>query len=84
MDKKIWQEIDEKEPIPENILQRMEELRSHKAEVIEDKYIKRPTQIEGIRKAGVVNTGLLDHIGEVIHDGMSTQEIDDIVDAYTK
>ena len=84
MDEKIWQEIDEREPIPENIKQRMEELRAHRAEVIDDKYIKRPTQIEGIRRAGVVNTGLLDYIGTQIHDGMSTQEIDDIVAAYTK
>ena len=84
MDEKIWQEIDEREPIPENIKQRMEELRAHRAEVIDDKYIKRPTQIEGIRRAGVVNTGLLDYIGTQIHDGMSTQEIDDIVAVYTK
>ena len=84
MDEKLWQEIDEREPIPAEIHQRMEELRAHKAIVIEDKYIKRPTQIEGIRKAGVVNTGLLDYIGTQLHDGMSTQEIDDIVASYTK
>ena len=84
MDEMLWQEIDEREPIPTEIHQRMEELRAHKAIVIEDKYIKRPTQIEGIRKAGVVNTGLLDYIGTQLHDGISTQEIDDMVASYTK
>lgn len=84
MDEKVWQEIDEKEPIPEHIHKKMEELRSRRQEVIEDKYIKRPTQIEGIRKAGLVNTALLDLIGTKIHDGMSTQEIDDIVVEFTK
>ena len=34
--------------------------------------IKTPEQIEGIRRAGVVNTGVLDAVGEAIHAGMST------------
>jgi len=41
-------------------------------------------QIEGIRKAGVVNTGVLDEVAARIHEGMSTQEIDDICMAYCK
>ena len=80
----LWKKIDEEEPIPENVKERMEELRKHKANVIDDKWIKRPTMIEGIRKAGVVNTGVLDFISDRIHDGMSTQEIDDMVVQYTK
>ncbi len=80
----LWKKIDEEEPIPENVKERMEELRKHKANVIDDKWIKRPTMIEGIRKAGVVNTGVLDFISDRIHDGMSTQEIDDLVVQYTK
>jgi methionyl aminopeptidase len=84
MDEKLWKEIDEKEPIPSHIQERMESLRKKHKQVIDDKYIKRPTMIEGIRKAGVVNTGLLDYIGTQIHDGMSTQEIDDITASYTK
>ena len=39
-------------------------------------------QIEGIRKAGVVNTGVLDEVARQIHIGMNTQEIDDICMAY--
>lgn len=84
MDEKIWQEIDEKEPIPEHIKEKMETLRNHHQEVIDDEWIKRPTQIEGIRKAGIVNTGCMDEVGKRIHAGMSTQDIDDIVAQYTK
>ena len=44
--------------------------------------IKTPEQIEGIRRAGVVNTGVLDAVGEAIHAGMSTLEIDQICRDY--
>lgn len=46
--------------------------------------IKTPEQIEGIRRAGVVNTGVLDAVAVAIRPGMSTQEIDDICMAYCK
>ena len=45
--------------------------------------IKTAEQIEGIRKAGVVNTGVLDEVAAKIHAGMSTLEIDEIVHSYT-
>ncbi len=41
--------------------------------------IKTPAQIQGIRDSAVINIAVLDEIGEKIHEGMSTQEIDDIV-----
>ena len=44
--------------------------------------IKTPEQIEGIRKSGVVNTGVLDEVAKQIHEGMNTQEIDDICMKY--
>lgn len=84
MDEKLWKEIDEREPIPKHIHERMEQLRRKHKEVIDDEWIKRPTMIEGMRKAGIVNTGCLDEVGKHIHVGMSTQEIDDIVASYTK
>ena len=34
--------------------------------------IKTPEQIEGIRKSGVVNSGVLDEVAARIHAGMST------------
>lgn len=46
--------------------------------------IKTPEQIEGIRRAGVINTGVLDAVAKAIRPGMNTQEIDDICMAYCK
>lgn len=45
--------------------------------------IKTPEQIEGIRRSGVVNTGVLDLVAREIHAGMSTLEIDRLVYDYT-
>ncbi len=47
------------------------------------KLIKTPEQIEGIRRSGVVNTGVLDLVEKEIHAGMSTAEIDKLVYDYT-
>lgn len=47
------------------------------------KLIKTPEQIEGIRRSGVVNTGVLDLVAKEIHTGMSTAEIDKLVYDYT-
>ncbi len=40
-------------------------------------------QIEGIRRSGVINTAILDLVGEKIHIGMNTEEINEIVHNYT-
>lgn len=45
--------------------------------------IKNPEQIEGIRRSGEVNTGVLDLIEREIHAGMSTADIDKLVYDYT-
>ena len=45
--------------------------------------IRTPEEIEGIRKSGVINSAILDLVGEKIHAGMSTLEIDEIVYNYT-
>lgn len=45
--------------------------------------IKTPEQIEGIRRSGVVNTGVLDLIEKEIHEGMTTAQIDHLVFDYT-
>ena len=44
--------------------------------------VKAPEQIEGIRRSGVVNTGVLDLIEKEIHEGMSTLEIDKLCREY--
>lgn len=45
--------------------------------------IKTSKQIEGIRRSGEINTGVLDLIEREIHAGMSTEEIDRLVYDYT-
>ena len=45
--------------------------------------IKTPEQIEGIRRSGAVNTGVLDLVAKEIKAGMSTAEIDRLVYDYT-
>lgn len=44
--------------------------------------IKTPEQIEGIRRSGIINTGVLDRVAETIHAGMSTLEIDRLCREY--
>ena len=46
--------------------------------------IKTSEQIEGIRRSGVINTGVLDLVKQEIHAGMSTLEIDKLVYEYTR
>ncbi len=45
--------------------------------------IKTPEQIEGIRRAGVINTGILDMLAHEIREGMTTGQIDRLVAEYT-
>lgn len=45
--------------------------------------IKTPEQIEGIRKAGVLNTAVLDHVEAHIHEGMTTEDINMLVHTFT-
>lgn len=47
------------------------------------KLIKTQEQIEGIRRSGVINTGVLDLVAQEIHPGMTTLEIDKLVYDYT-
>ena len=45
--------------------------------------IKTPEQIEGIRRAGMLNTQVLDHVAAHICEGMSTAEINTLVHEFT-
>lgn len=45
--------------------------------------IKTPEQIEGIRRSGVINTGVLDLVAQEIKEGMTTAAIDKLVYDYT-
>lgn len=44
--------------------------------------IRTTEEIEGIRRSGVVNTGVLDEVARQIHEGMNTLEIDNICRDY--
>lgn len=46
--------------------------------------IKTPEQIEGIRESCKINIAVLDYVAENIREGMTTQEIDDLVAQKTK
>ncbi len=46
--------------------------------------IKTPEQISKIKDSAVINRRCLDEVAKQIHAGMSTQEIDDIINAVTK
>lgn len=45
--------------------------------------VKTPEQIEGIRRAGIVNTKILDRVAQFIKAGISTEEINTLVHNYT-
>ncbi len=63
---------------------RMLYLQEHGHLVPTRELIKTPEQIEGIRRSGVVNTGVLDLVAQEIKEGMSTAAIDKLVYEYTK
>ncbi|MGI6736334.1 MAG: methionyl aminopeptidase [Anaerovoracaceae bacterium] len=52
-------------------------------EVPDHTLIKTAAEIEGIRRSGRVNIAVLDAVGEALHPGMSTGDIDDIVREVT-
>ncbi|MBQ9047450.1 MAG: type I methionyl aminopeptidase [Solobacterium sp.] len=83
-DEERKQKIFEEEPVPEHILVKIEEHRRRGMEVPDEELIKRPSHIEGIRAAGVINTAVLDEVAARIHAGMTTQDIDDIVSEFTR
>ena len=59
--------------------ERLGEMKRRGALVPSRDLIKTPEDIEGIKKSAVINRACLDEVGKQIHEGMSTQEIDDIV-----
>ncbi len=63
----------------DEILDRIHKLREKGIEVPTDKMIKSDEQIEGIRKASIANTKVLDEVSKQIRPFMSTFAIDEIV-----
>lgn len=63
--------------------ERLKELKAQGKRVPTRKMIKTPAQIEGIRKAGIMNTKVLDHVEPFVKEGVSTEELNKIVHEYT-
>lgn len=64
--------------IPDTLERKVAYYRSQGHEIPEMKLIKTPEQIEGIRRSGIVNTGILDLIEKEIRPGISTAAIDQL------
>lgn len=62
--------------------EKLAKLKSQGILVPKHNMIKTPEQIEGIRKAGVLNTAALDLVQENIKEGMSTEEINTLVHEF--
>lgn len=63
-----------------------EKIQSYKNEgaiVPTHKIIKTSSQIEGIKKSGVINTAILDKVAQNISAGMSTEDINELVHTAT-
>lgn len=67
----------------EEIFQKMREYKAKGYKVPSRKLIKTREQIEGIRRSGLINTGVLDLVASKICAGMTTEDIDRLVYDYT-
>ncbi len=63
--------------------EKLEQLKKQGEVVPPRKLLKTQAQLEGIRKAGKLNTEILDMVAENIHAGMSTEDINRLVHDYT-
>ena len=72
--KKCHEEFDEK----------ISYIKSQGHEVPDHSIIKTPEQIEAIKESCKINIAVLDYVAENIREGMTTQEIDDLVSQKTK
>ena len=62
---------------------KLKELKAQGKKVPTHKMIKTLEQIEGIRKAGMMNKKVLDHVEQFVKEGVSTGELNRIVHEYT-
>ncbi len=67
----------------DEIEQKIQRYRKEKVKLPPRKVLRTPEQIEGIRKSAEINTALLDHIAQHIHEGISTGQIDKLVYDFT-
>ena len=58
---------------------KLDDLRRHGKTVPPKKLIKNKRQIEGIREACRINSLILDKVASIVKEGITTQDIDDVV-----
>ena len=63
--------------------ERLQECYNAGMEVIVRRLLKTPEDIEGIKRSAAINIGVLDMVGERIHAGVSTAEVDKWIYDYT-
>lgn len=63
--------------------EKLVQLAKDKKRIPDRSLIKNQHDISEIKKSGIINTGILDHVAKHIHVGMSTDDIDQLVFDYT-
>ena len=67
-----------------NFDNRIKDFQNRGYEVPDHQMIKTPEQIAGIREAGRKNTMVLDYITPFVKEGVSTLELDEKIEKYTR
>ncbi len=70
--------------LPIELRQKIKEYRAKGYKIPPLKIIRSEEQIAGIRESAKINTALLDYLSENIREGITTQDIDDMVYDFTK
>ena len=70
--RKLVSRLEDTTTVPQSVLERVAEFEKHGYEVPTPELIKTPAQIEKIRASAKINTGVLDAVAAVIHEGMSS------------
>ena len=70
--------------LPIELRQKIKEYRSKGYKIPPLKIIRSDEQIAGIRESAKINTALLDYISENIREGITTQDVDDMVYEFTR
>ena len=68
---------------PAEVEEKIQKLRKQEYKLPPRKVLRTPEQLEGIRESAKINTALLDYISANLHEGMSTEEIDNMVYDFT-
>lgn len=70
--------------LPIELRQKIKEYRAKGYKIPPLKIIRSEEQIAGIRESAKINTALLDYLSENIREGITTQDIDDMVYDFTR